>query len=172
MQWEREREAAARARARREEMEKREAEARQRDLRDLQAREAAARERDLRERRELESRARRPSSESYGGSMAAPARSPAPSSRSGANGMSCSAVPYCPMASGYGNACKGVKESVARGATKSAIISLCQRANRPEPCGADLPGSPQAKDRYRLAFGGGCAQQCIGVAECSTAASR
>ena len=80
--------------------------------------------------------------------------------------MICSANPACPSETGYGNVCNSVSRSYTDGGGATTgmpdIISRCQAANQPDPCGS----------RYRQSFGGGCAQQCASVARCSAAAAR
>ncbi len=150
-----------------------EVEGRQKILREAREREAAERARELRELRERQIEAQREGENRE----RAPERKREPSSRgtrldgdrAPTVSRSCSASPYCPMASGYGNACKEIKGGSA---VRSNIVRLCQQANSPDPCGVGLPGGLQAQTSYRARFGGGCAQQCVSVASCPVSGSR
>jgi hypothetical protein len=92
-------------------------------------------------------------------------------------GAQCSAQPQCTMATGAGNACRGVQNSYtgsdAMNTGLQDIVHRCRAANLPDPCGADVAGDPSGPHRHRQVFGGGCFQQCAAVAQCkATSAAR
>lgn len=100
-----------------------------------------------------------------------PATTPAPAP-SGEIVVSCSAAPACPSASGgYGNVCRSVELTYgganAASVGRRDIVTVCQQANSPEPCGEGHPGGPAAGSAYRSSFGGGCIQQCVNAGRCT-----
>jgi hypothetical protein len=135
---------------------------------EIRARQNADWENDMQRRRDAARQGAQPAAPgpySLPGTQSAPARSTTPRA-STSSGTTCSANPYCPAANGYGNACMGVKRSYSgTGAAQTGlrdIVRRCQTANAPDLCSTDLGRS----------FGGGCAQQCVNVASCSTTAAR
>lgn len=87
----------------------------------------------------------------------------------------CSAHPQCNSATGYGNVCRGVQGTYAGTYALDDgmrdIVNRCRSANSPDPCGADARGSQSSTD-FRLAFGGGCLQQCASAARCTPGSVR
>lgn len=168
------RERKAAERREREQWERQEIVRRQDAMRDADNERAAERGRqnarwadEMQQRRDADRKAAQPASRGpYSlDAFGTPAPSTAPGN-SASRGTRCSAQPSCPAESGYGNVCKGVSRNYASSSSAATglqdIVSRCRTANLPDLCNA----------KFHLTFGGGCAQQCASVAQCTATAAR